>query len=135
MNILIVDDELLIRTLMNRLLMGRGHTVTEASDAVEGRRLALTGAFDLALLDHNMPGGDGLSIAEAIASSQGAAETRVLMCTSMSGPAYEARARQAGALGVLAKPFSLDEVLRWIEVLEAQGPTSPVGAAATRGPR
>lgn len=131
MNILIVDDEILIRRLMRRTLERRGHDVTEAAEAIGGMRLALSGEFDLVLLDNNMPGGEGISIAEAIARSPIAGMTQVVMCTSMSGPIYEERVRRAGALGLLTKPFTLDELERWIEVTESLTLDAPEAIGAT----
>lgn len=119
MKTLVVDDDAMVRRVLRRLLERRGHSVDEAADAPSGQRAALTGAYDLVILDHQMPGGDGASVAEAIGASPIRDATYVIMCTTMSGPAYEARIHGAGALGIMQKPFSIADVDGWIAVVEA----------------
>jgi two-component system chemotaxis response regulator CheY len=118
MRILIVDDERGIRMVERRILSRMGPEVDEAADAPTGLAMALTGDYDLVLLDHALPGGNGASIAEAIGDAAGCEHTRVLMCTSMCGPAYEQRVLRAGAVGLLTKPFSLDDLTRWVNLVE-----------------
>lgn len=119
MRVLTVDDERTIRKVVRRIVERMGHTVDEAEDAPTALAKALTGEYDLILLDHSLPGGDGASICDAIHRSPNSAHTAVLMCTSMSGQAYEQRIARAGAIGLLSKPFSIDELGDWIDVVAA----------------
>ena len=58
--ILVVDDESLIRRAITRILGSEGYQVVTASDGNEALRYAGDTAFDLALVDYDMPGRDGL---------------------------------------------------------------------------
>jgi len=69
-NILIVDDETLVRRSLQKTLQRQGYVVETASDCTSGLRLFLSaqdqpGAFDFAILDLNMPGFDGVQRADA----------------------------------------------------------------------
>lgn len=130
MRTLVVDDDAMVRKVLRRLIERRGHEVDEADDAPAGLQAALSGDYDLVVLDHQMPGGDGASVAEAIGRSPAAATTHVLMCTTMCGPKYEARIHAAGALGLVAKPFGIAEMIAWLEVVEAIVGENPQRATA-----
>ena len=61
--VLVVDDEPELRSLLIEYLGRHGFTVRSAANAAEARELILAGVPDLALLDVNMPGENGLSLA------------------------------------------------------------------------
>jgi CheY-like chemotaxis protein len=59
-NILIVDDDVAVQTVIRLLLERDGHHVVGAGDGLEGLRVFATGNFDLLIVDIFMPGMDGL---------------------------------------------------------------------------
>ena len=65
-NILIVDDEEIMREILEALLTREGHQVRLASNAAEGLELARTQPFDAAIVDMMMPGMDGITALEEI---------------------------------------------------------------------
>src|SRR6185312_3851223 len=62
-NILVVDDEASVRLMLRRFFMSEGFNVTEAMSAAAARTLLERERPDLVLLDVNMPGEDGLTLA------------------------------------------------------------------------
>ncbi len=65
-HVLVVDDDLQIRDLLGRYLVGNGFRVTTAADAANARAAMRGLAFDLVILDVMMPGEDGLTLARSL---------------------------------------------------------------------
>jgi CheY-like chemotaxis protein len=106
--ILLVDDDVNMRSMVARALTGDGHTVTEAGDGDEAlAALAKSPGFQVLLTDVQMPGMDGLTLAER--ASTAAPALRVVVISAL-----EQDAVRAGKLGPkarwLAKPFTLDQI-------------------------
>ncbi|MEI6185427.1 MAG: response regulator, partial [Bacteroidota bacterium] len=59
-NILVIDDERSIRSVLKDILTNEGHTVQEAADGEEGFAKLMAGNFDVVLCDIKMPKMDGL---------------------------------------------------------------------------
>jgi CheY-like chemotaxis protein len=64
--ILVIDDEKSIRNTLKDILEYEKHTVTDASDGVEGLNLATTEKFDVILCDIKMPKMDGIEVLEKL---------------------------------------------------------------------
>jgi two-component system chemotaxis response regulator CheY len=106
---LVVDDSRAQRSMLKRLLSERGYEVTEAGDGVEGvDRLARLGAFDLCLVDWNMPNMDGLVFIKAVRDNAEYERMQLVMVTSESEPAHNARALMNGADEYAIKPLTMD---------------------------
>jgi len=120
MKILIVDDEELGRARLKRMLNTLGHTdITEASNAKEALEAIQTSAFDIALLDINMPETSGLELAYELRYHQ--QDMPVIFQTAYSEHALEAF--DIGAIGYLVKPFSIDQLSQSIERIQISSPT------------
>ncbi len=119
--ILVVDDSASMRQVMTTCLPGLGHTVVVAPDGETALEMAETHAVDLVLLDFEMPGMNGLSLCEALKRDRARRHLPVLMMTGRPTRELVARARQAGALAVLSKPFT------WYELLELFSRHLPAG--------
>jgi len=103
MKILIVDDEVLALARLRRMLESLGHTdITEAHGAAEALDAADRARFDLALLDINMPGGDGLELGFDLRYRQSG--LAVIFQTAYDEHAL--KAFEVGAVGYLVKPYS-----------------------------
>ncbi len=114
MKILVVDDNLLTRSMIRDLLSEMGHEVVgEAENGDEAIRLFRELEPDLTLLDMIMPGKTGLETLQEIKAMDQAA--RVIMVTAVQQESLSTQLLTAGAAAVLHKPFmygDLEEVLK-----------------------
>ena len=110
--ILIAEDETLIRMDLAEMLREAGYEVVgEAADGVEAIELVKTLKPDLAILDIKMPKLDGISAATEIS-----AFCPTLMLTAFSQRELVERARDAGVMGYVVKPFTIDDLIPAIEI-------------------
>ncbi|WP_420826265.1 ANTAR domain-containing response regulator [Egibacter rhizosphaerae] len=114
MRVLVAEDEALIRLDLTEMLQEEGlDVVAEVSDGATAVRLARELRPDLAILDVKMPVMDGIQAAEQITSERLSA---VLILTAFSQRELIERAREAGAMAYLVKPFQKHDLLPAIEV-------------------
>lgn len=110
--ILVAEDEALIRMDLVEMLQGAGYEiVAEATNGQEAVDLAILHKPDLAILDVKMPVMDGISAAEKII-----ALAPVLMLTAFSQKELIDRARDAGVMAYVVKPFSISDLIPAIEI-------------------
>jgi len=112
LRVILVDDENLIRSALATMLSLEEdlQVVGEAASVVAGASLAATERPDVAVLDLQLPDGDGLELADRIA--QASPTTRCLILTSHARPGYLKRALAQGVLGFLPKTTSADQLAR-----------------------
>ncbi len=112
--VLIAEDEALIRLDLKEMLEEEGYeVVAEVGDGQQAVDRATELGPDLVILDIQMPVLDGLSAAEQIASARIAP---VIVLTAFSQRELVERARDAGAMAYLVKPFSKNDLVPAIEV-------------------
>jgi response regulator NasT len=112
--VLIAEDEALIRLDLAEMLVEEGYDVVgEAGDGETAVRLAEDLSPDLVILDIKMPIMDGLAAAERIA---GAKIAPVVILTAFSQRELVERARAAGAMAYLVKPFQKSDLVPAIEI-------------------
>ena len=110
--ILVAEDEALIRMDLVEMLQGAGYeVVAQASNGQEAVELALVHKPDLAILDVKMPVLDGISAAERIIDV-----APVLMLTAFSQKELIDRARDAGVMAYVVKPFTIGDLIPAIEI-------------------
>src|SRR5215213_2535774 len=116
--VLIAEDEALIRLDLKEMLEEEGYTVVaEVGDGQQAVDKAQELRPDLVILDIQMPVLDGLAAAEQIASARIAP---VIVLTAFSQRELVERARDAGAMAYLVKPFSKNDLVPAIEVALAR---------------
>ena len=116
--VLIAEDEALIRLDLKEMLEEEGYSVVaEVGDGQQAVDQANALQPDLVILDIQMPVLDGLSAAEQIA---GARVAPVIVLTAFSQRELVERARDAGAMAYLVKPFSKNDLVPAIEVARAR---------------
>lgn len=112
--ILIVDDESTLRTALFRVLERRGLHVVTANKVEEAKLLAGADAqLDLALLDLNLPDGDGIELMTWIKAAHPSCQ--VLILTGHATIESAVRATQLGAFHFMTKPFTMDELVNVVE--------------------
>ena len=110
--ILVAEDEAIIRLDLVEMLKDAGYNViAEATNGVEAIALAKEHKPDLAILDVKMPELDGISAAEQIIEI-----APVLMLTAFSQRELVERARDAGVMAYVVKPFSISDLVPAIEI-------------------
>ena len=112
--VVIAEDETLIRMDLAEMLVEEGYDVVgQAGDGAKAIELAEELRPDLVILDVKMPVLDGIAAAEAIAGQRIAP---VVMLTAFSQRDLVERARDAGAMSYLVKPFTQSELVPAIEM-------------------
>jgi response regulator NasT len=110
--ILVAEDEALIRMDLVEMLQEAGYeVVAQATNGEEAIALATEHNPDLAILDVKMPVLDGISAAEKIISI-----APVLMLTAFSQRELVERARDAGVMAYVVKPFTIGDLIPAIEI-------------------
>ena len=105
--ILIVDDSMMVRQQVGKVLSGVGFHIIEASDGVEAiQRLKEFPDTKLVVCDVNMPRMNGIEFLESLAASGGGPS--VVMLTTEGESELMRRAKSLGAKGWLVKPFKAD---------------------------
>jgi two-component system alkaline phosphatase synthesis response regulator PhoP len=115
MDVLVIDDESSVGTLLRFNLRQRGFDVDTAASAAEGYAKARAKCFDLVILDVALPGIDGIEACSMLKDLEDYEETPVIMISSRSDSVTIDQARRAGATDYLVKPFTFQELLDKIE--------------------
>jgi len=113
--ILIVEDEVVIRTELRRLLGRQGYTVAEAGSVASATSEHDPSSFDLIIADMRLPGADGTALIEHCGGAP------VLIMTSYATVRSAVDAMKRGAVDYIAKPFDHDELLTLVETLLRRG--------------
>src|SRR6186713_389619 len=125
MKILLIEDEKgLILTLTDRLV-SEGFEVTSAADGKKGFDLAMSGGFDLILLDVMLPKKNGYDVCRDL--RQKGIGTPILMLTAKGETIDKVLGLKLGADDYLTKPFEVIELLARIEALLRRAPVSTNG--------
>ena len=116
--VLVAEDEALIRLDLVELLEEHGYEIVgQASDGEEAVRLANELGPDLIVMDVKMPKMDGITAADKIAEDRICA---VVMLTAFSQRDLIKRAKEAGAMAYVVKPFDASDVIPAIEIAMAR---------------
>jgi response regulator NasT len=116
--VVVAEDEALIRLDLVEMLTEEGYDVVgQAGDGETAVSLATSLRPDLVVMDVKMPKLDGISAAEQIAAQRIAP---VVMLTAFSQRELVDRARQAGAMAYVVKPFGKDDLIPAIEIARAR---------------
>ncbi len=132
-HILVIDDDMRIRTLLTRFLGTSGFRVSAAASAAEARRQMGGISFDLLVVDVMMPGESGLEFAEALRRTS---NVPILMLTARAETPHRIRGLEVGADDYLAKPFEPRELLLRINNIlkRASEPEIPAVQSISFGP-
>jgi len=134
-NILLIDDEPLVRQTLSQILQVAGHSTTLAGDGNEGLRLFELGRFDLVITDIIMPDREGI---DTIMALRRLAPNVPIVAISGGGRTgntdFLRVAASLGATATLRKPFDMNELLQLVDKLSKPGRAPPNGTPhATAG--
>src|SRR5687767_1658252 len=122
--ILVVEDDPSIRMGLEDTLTAKGYEVEVVGRGVEGAERAISGRFDLVVLDVMLPDIDGFEVCRRIRASKGATRALPVIILSARGAELDrVRGLELGADDYVTKPFSLMELLArgaWV-LRRAQG--------------
>ena len=116
-NILIIEDDADIAAIEHDYLSLAGYDVTIEPDGTRGLQAALTGSFDLLLLDLMLPGTDGFTICRPVREQK---KLPILMVSARTGDADKIRGLGFGADDSIEKPFSPSVLVARVKVHLAQ---------------
>ena len=125
MTVLLVEDEDRIASFVAKGLAADGHRTTRVADGREGLDHALSGDFDLMVLDIGLPGIDGFEVLDQL-RSQGA-RLPVIVLTARDSVTDTVSALEGGADDYMPKPFRFAELLARIRLRLRQGGESTGG--------
>ena len=134
LRVLLAEDSAVNRTLVDRLLSKRGHTVLAVSNGRDALAALETQTFDLLLIDVQMPDLDGFEATAAIREQERATGKRlpVLALTGHAAPGYGERCLAAGMDGYISKPIhaqelfdAIDRSVRSLSIRVPGGDTGP----------
>jgi DNA-binding response OmpR family regulator len=107
--ILLVEDEAAIADFVVRALAGEGYAVEHLSDGAAGQEAAISGDFDLVILDIALPRRNGLEVLRSLRPVK--PSLPVIVLTARSQVADKIAGLDAGATDYVTKPFSVEELL------------------------
>ena len=112
--ILVVDDEVRIRSIIRKYAEFEGHAVTEAGDGMEAVRLARANKFDIIILDIMMPELDGFSACREIRKIS---QTPIIMLSARGEEYDKINGFELGIDDYVVKPFSPRELMLRVEAV------------------
>ena len=107
-HILVVDDEVRIRSIIKKYAEFEGHTVTEAGDGMEAVRLCRKQSFDIVIMDIMMPELDGFSACREIRKL---GDTPIIMLSARGEEYDKINGFEVGIDDYVVKPFSPKELM------------------------
>jgi two-component system copper resistance phosphate regulon response regulator CusR len=114
LHILVIEDEVRIRSFLTSALEGEGFRVDGADNGSDGLDRALRGSYDLVVLDLLLPRLDGLTVLREIHARR--PDLPVVIVSARSDLSTKLRGFNLGANDFLPKPFSVDELLARVRV-------------------
>jgi DNA-binding NtrC family response regulator len=130
-SILVVDDEVGIRELLNEILTDEGHSVVSAQNAHEARRARENLEPDLVLLDIWMPDVDGVTLLKEW-SNNGQLTMPVVMMSGHATIDTAVEATRIGAVNFLEKPIALQKLLKTVEQALQKAPPKELFVVETK---
>lgn len=115
MKLLLVEDEVKLVKALSHLLKKQGYVVDATIDGEDGLKMAVSGNYDLIILDRMLPRRDGISVIREIRHL--GFNTPVLFLTARDAPQDRVEGLDSGADDYLSKPFSWEELLARLRAL------------------
>lgn len=114
-HILVIEDDVAVRTLLDKSLTAKGYRVTLARDGLEGLTYLESGRPDIIVVDIMMPRVDGMTFVRAIKGHSDTKPIPVIFLTAKNDPRSMIEGINVGAKFYVTKPFQMDELVSKIE--------------------
>jgi len=115
MDVLVVEDDASVRTLVKAVLEKNGSDVTQAVNASEAEDFAFNNEYDIIILDLGLPDGDGFEICRDIRDHE--ITTPVLILSAEQETDVKVKCLKVGADDYLTKPFNPEELMARVEAI------------------
>lgn len=112
LNVLVIDDDADMRRLLVDIITRREHMAVSAASAEEGLALLPSWTFQLAFLDHNLPGMEGLLLGQYLRDSN--PDMTIALVTGQDDLRLQRRTRDL-RIQFIAKPFQVEEICRLVD--------------------
>lgn len=125
MRVLVIEDETKVGSFIKRALEEESYAVDLCEDGAQGLDMALSGSYDLIMIDLMLPSLPGLEVLTRLRKEK--IQTPVLILTAQSKIDQRVKGLDAGADDYLTKPFAIDELLARVRALLRRGPAESPG--------
>jgi CheY-like chemotaxis protein len=114
--LLLVEDDPTLRSILRRQLEPRGYVTQSVASGEEALEVSTRETPEVILLDVNLPGINGFETLARLQQTPATAEIPVILLTVKDGTDDLMRGYKAGCVYYIPKPFSLEELLRGLEI-------------------
>ena len=115
--ILIVEDNQVDRTRLEKLLGANGYQIATANDGAQALAAVKRQRPDAILMDVNMPGMDGFAATRALKADAATKDIPVVLVTSKDQKADKAWGQMLGAKGHISKPYTDEQMLKELQAI------------------
>ena len=122
MNVLVVEDDPSVRTLVKAVLEHNGNSVHTEDTVASGEKSAVEGNFDMIILDLGLPDGDGYELCKSIRDKS--VSTPVLILSGEQEADVKVKCLRVGADDYLTKPFNTEELIARLEAIQRRTESS-----------
>ncbi len=122
MNILVVEDDPSVRTLVKAVLEHNGNQVSTSDTATEGQAKATENNYDMIILDLGLPDGDGYEVCKNLRDEN--ITTPVLILSGEQETDVKVKCLKVGADDYLTKPFNTEELIARLEAIKRRSEAS-----------
>ncbi len=127
MRVLIVEDDPMLGSALNRGIGQAGYLPALATTGETGLNMARDSAYDVMILDMNLPKMQGADVLKNLRTDSHTSKMPVIVLTAMDATAQKVKALDAGADDYMTKPFDFDELLARLRSLARRNPAQPNG--------
>jgi two-component system chemotaxis response regulator CheY len=115
--ILVVDDSVTVRQVLQMTLANSGFVVVDAEDGYDALNKLARHSVDMLITDLNMPNMDGLELIKRVRQEGAHRFKPIVMLTTESSEEKKLAGREAGASGWIVKPFKPEQLLKVVKMV------------------
>ena len=127
LRIMVVEDDETVCEALSARLMHEGYEVSAAKDAISAVSTARREHPEVAVVDINLPGGNGFDVVRRLARVMSGSGLKIVFMTASKKPGLRQKAMSAGAAAFVEKPFTAQALLSAIDEALASDPPDMFG--------